>query len=100
MIDPCTLQTELSAIQSHLNMRVQKGNRSVRKEVMLSHGFRKFFNTTLVSAGVHPLYKERLLGHRVGLENSYFRPERDELLLGTDRNAGYIKAVDLLTVPL
>ena len=47
----------------------------IRKETMLSHGFRKFANTMMVKANINIIVKERLLGHSTGLEDSYFRPD-------------------------
>ena len=51
-----------------------------RYDVKMDHGFRKFFNTECKRAKVDPLHKEMFLGHTVGLEDSYYRPEEDELL--------------------
>jgi integrase len=64
----------------------------IRKETMLSHGFRKFANTMMVKANINIIVKERLLGHSTGLEDSYFRP--DELFLISQ----YMQAVPLLTI--
>jgi integrase len=55
-----------------------------RKDVMLAHGFRKFFNTQLVKAGINPLIKELLMGHKsIGLEDSYYRPEEQDIQAST-----------------
>ncbi|MGA7976451.1 MAG: hypothetical protein WB975_04385 [Nitrososphaeraceae archaeon] len=60
---------------------------------MLAHGFRKFFNTQLVTARINPHIKELLMGHlHVGLESSYYRPQEEDI------QAEFEKAVDLLTV--
>jgi len=49
---------------------------------MNDHGFRKFYDTTLTNAGIHPLYIE-LLGHTVkGVKDSYFKPSENDLLEG------------------
>jgi integrase len=61
-------------------------------EVMLAHGFRKFFNTQLVTVGINPLIKELLMGHEVGLEASYYRPEEAAI------EREYRKAIDSLTI--
>lgn len=63
-----------------------------RKEIMLAHGFRKFFNTQLVSARINPLIKEGLMGHRIGLEDSYYRPTEEDI------QAEYKKAIRFLTI--
>ena len=56
-----------------------------RTELMACHGFRKFFKTTCINSGVHPLYSEYLMGHRSGLTKSYFKPTDTELLEGNDK---------------
>ena len=63
-----------------------------RKDVMLAHGFRKFFNTQPVSARINPLIKEGLMGHRIGLEESYYRPMEEDI------QAEYEKAIPFLTI--
>lgn len=63
-----------------------------KHDVMLVHGFRKFFNTQLVTARTNPLVKELLMGHKVGLEQNYYRP------LEEDVQAEYEKAIDALTI--
>jgi integrase len=69
-----------------------------RTELMQTHGFRKFFKTTCIQAGMHPLYSEYLMGHRSGLTKSYFKPSDTELLEGNDKAFGYISAVNDLTI--
>ena len=69
------------------------GSATYRKDVMLAHGFRKFFNTQLVTARINPLIKELLMGHlHVGLESSYYRPQEEDI------QTEYEKAIDLLTI--
>jgi hypothetical protein len=55
------------------------------------HGFRKFFKTQTERV-MKSLNVEILMGHDIGLANSYYRPAEQELL------DDYIKAIDLLTV--
>jgi hypothetical protein len=69
-----------------------------RTELMACHGFRKFFKTTCINSGVHPLYSEYLMGHRSGLTKSYFKPTDTELLEGNDKTLGYIAAINDLTI--
>ena len=38
-----------------------------RTELMQCHGFRKFFKTTCINAGMNPLYSEYVMGHRSDL---------------------------------
>ncbi|MGA7899170.1 MAG: site-specific integrase, partial [Nitrososphaeraceae archaeon] len=69
-----------------------------RTELMLTHGFRKFFKTTCINAGMNPLYSEYVMGHRSGLTKSYFKPTDMELLEGNDKTQGYIAAINDLTI--
>ncbi len=64
----------------------------LRKEVKASHGFRKFATTNMIRAKVNPEAREMLLGHSIGLSDSYYRPDANEIL------QEYLKAVDLLTI--
>jgi integrase len=74
-------------------------SRSKRYVVMLDHGFRKFYDTTMTKAGVSPLYIELLEGHRIrGVKDSYFKPTDVDLLDGNEKMLGYISAVDDLTI--
>ncbi len=64
----------------------------VGKDVMLAHGFRKFFTTQLVQNKVNPEIREMLLGHKIGLASCYYRPTEEEMY------AEYQKAIDNLTI--
>jgi hypothetical protein len=46
----------------------------------------------MIRAKVNPEAKEMLLGHSIGLSDSYYRPDANEIL------QEYVKAVDLLTI--
>lgn len=90
-----------SVIQFDLwNAEKNAGIRSIdhgsRKETMLSHGFRKFFNTMLVMSDVKHLSKEMMMGHKknLGIDVHYFKPSREELL------AEYKKAIPKLSFSL
>ncbi|HEY7079534.1 MAG TPA: site-specific integrase [Nitrososphaeraceae archaeon] len=74
------------------------GDNLQRTELMQTHGFRKFFKTTSINAGVHPLYSEYLMGHRSGLTKSYFKPTDAELLKGNEKALGYVAAINDLTI--
>jgi integrase len=69
-----------------------------RTELMLTHGFRKFFKTSCINAGMNPLYSEYVMGHRSGLTKSYFKPTDTELLEGNDKALGYVAAINDLTI--
>jgi integrase len=62
-----------------------------RHEFKTVHGFRKFFKTTCEKV-MKSINVELLLGHNIGLSNSYYRPSENELL------EDYLKAVDSLTI--
>ena len=64
----------------------------VGKDVMLAHGFRKFFTTQLINSKVNPEIREMLLGHKIGLASSYNKPTSDEMM------SEYEKAIDNLTI--
>ncbi len=77
----------------HLLWKV--GLRSEKKrthEFKLAHGFRKFFKSRCELAGVKTLNVEILMGHRVGLSSSYYKPTGSELF------EDYRKAITYLTV--
>ena len=64
-----------------------------RKEIMMAHGFRKFFKTQLVKAKVDPELRELLLGHsKRKLDHVYTRLTPDEV------QQEYEKAIDNLTI--
>jgi integrase len=64
----------------------------IRKNVRLTAGFRKFFDTQLIYARVEPRTKELFLGHSIGLDDHYFKPGENYVL------QEYLKAVDNLTI--
>lgn len=61
-------------------------------EVKIAHAFRKFFTTQCVRSKVNPEIREMLLGHKIGLMNSYYRPSEQDML------EEYQKAEDNLTI--
>ena len=69
-----------------------------RSELMQTHGFRKYFKTTCINAGMNPLYSEYVMGHRSGLTKSYFKPSDMELLEGNDKALGYTAVINDLTI--
>ena len=56
---------------------LQKGER--RHEFKAVHGFRKFFKTQCEKV-MKSLHVEILMGHDVGLANSYYKPNEQDLL--------------------
>jgi integrase len=63
-----------------------------RKDIARAHGFRKAFTTNLIRAKVNPEIREILLGHSIGLSDSYYRPDNNEIL------EEYLKGVEFLTI--
>lgn len=76
-----------TAHQSH-----DDGRQTQRTEIMLSHGLRKYFDTALANARLHPVKLAALMGHKEGLQRSYLRASEAELL------EDYVKAVNRLTI--
>jgi integrase len=67
---------------------------SNRKEVKMSHGFRKFFETKLVNAKLHEIIIRKLTGHseRDNLTQLYSKQTEEEML------ESYSQAIDVLTI--
>jgi integrase len=63
-----------------------------RRHEFTVHGFRKWFKTRCENAGVKPIITELLMGHSVGISDSYYRPTEKDLL------EEYQKAIDALTI--
>jgi len=68
----------------------------IRKDVPLTHGFRKFFNTALMNADVHPIMKELLMGHSIKLDDFYY--DKDSKKSKQKLLDEYVKAIDNLTI--
>jgi integrase len=72
---------------------LQRGEHGkIRKDVRLTTGFRKFFDTQLIYADVRPAIKEKFMGHSIGLDDNYFKPTENDVL------EEYLTAVDWLTI--
>ena len=72
-----------------IRSKLDEGKR--RHEFQADHGFRKWFKTRSESAGMRSINIETLMGHSLGLSDSYYRPTEEEIL------NDYLKAVDALT---
>jgi len=66
------------AMKAYGLSRRREGNR--RREWQTAHGYRKYFKTVLETMGVKSLIVEKLMGHSVGLADSYFKPTEEEML--------------------
>lgn len=64
-----------------------------RHEWKGSHGFRKWFKTRCENAGMKSIIVEFLMGHSLGITDSYFRPTEQEVF-----DEYYSKAVPALTI--
>jgi len=73
-----------------LRHKLDPGKR--RHEFQADHGLRKFFKTKCEQAGMMPINIEILMGHSVGISDSYYRATESELL------DDYLKAVDFLII--
>ncbi|MGC1133311.1 MAG: hypothetical protein WA941_10840 [Nitrososphaeraceae archaeon] len=51
-------------------------------------------------AGVDTLFVEMLMGHKIGLKKSYFKPTETEILEGNDKKKGYMEAIPALTIQI
>lgn len=102
---PVSLQTIRTILYDTLNKagvtqreHLVKGQRQgkSRKEIPLAHGFRRFFNTALMNADVHPSFKKLLMGHSVQLDEVYYDKgsEKSQAKLLEE----YSKAIDYLTI--
>ncbi len=67
-------------------------NGKKRHEFQADHGFRKWFKTRCELSGIKSITIEKLMGHSIGISDSYLRATESELL---DQ---YMIAVDFLTV--
>lgn len=69
---------------------LRKGGK--RRHEFSVHGFRKYFKTRAEQAGMQPINIEILMGHSVGISDSYYRPTESQLV------QDYTKAIDELTI--
>ena len=71
--------------------QIQVGDK--RRQVMKTHGFRKFFITQCDKANMNFSCRESLVGHRLpNQDNHYIRKTEEDIL------AEYVKAISLLTI--
>jgi integrase len=85
-------------IRSSFSLETEKHK---RHEVMMDHGFRKFYETNAFKAGMDREYIRRLLGQKGGrsaLEDAYLKLSEDELLEGDSRHTGFIGIINQLTI--
>ena len=73
-------------------VRKKLENGKKRHEFQLDHGFRKWFKTQCEIAGMKSINIEILMGHSIGISDSYYRATDHDLL------KNYRKASDFLTI--
>lgn len=73
-------------------IRKKSNLRRNRYEFQTDHGFRKWFKTRCELSGMKSINIETLMGHSIGISDSYYRATEDELLVD------YIKAVGDLSI--
>jgi hypothetical protein len=69
---------------------LEKGKK--RHEFQTDHGFRNWYKTQCEMSGMKPINIEKLMGHSLGMSDSYYRATADEIL------EDYLKVVSLLTI--
>ena len=83
---------ERSGIRKREHQTESKKYSSIRKDVAIAHGFRKFCTGQLINSKVNSEIREMLLGHKIGLASAYYRPTDEEIY------QEYLKAVNHLTI--
>jgi integrase len=63
-----------------------------RYEFQTDHGLRKWFKTRCEIAGMKGINIEKLMGHSIGISDSYYRATENELL------DDFLKAIPFLTL--
>jgi hypothetical protein len=82
------VERELCRVLTKSGLRAE---RMRRYEFKAAHGFRKFFKTQAEQV-MRPANVEVLMGHSIGVSDSYYRPTEKQLL------DDYLKAVPLLSI--
>jgi integrase len=86
------IQWKLMSLAEKSGIRKRGSDKSSRHDIMIAHGFRKFFTTRLVNSKINPEIREMLLGHDIGLAGAYYKPTVEEMY------TEYEKAIDNLTI--
>ena len=84
------------SIKESENLRQDSGNvistDTRMHEFKALHGFRKFFKTICEQSRMKSINIELLMGHKIGVSSSYYKPTEEELL------GDYLNAIDYLTI--
>ena len=81
----------VAAVVDNANNSGRSGQQ-FRHEFKMLHGFRKYFKTVCEQGGMKPANVELLMGHDLGLSQSYYKPTESQLL------EDYLKVVNSLTI--
>lgn len=65
---------------------------------MMAHGFLKCYNIGVKDNGMANPYAEKILGHNVCLDESYYRLRGEIILEGNDRMLDYVSMIDHLII--
>jgi integrase len=91
--------TKYSTLRKKIPFDYENKRKEGRNSTMLTHAFRKFFNTECAKAGVYPDFIEIMLGHKLpGVRSHYMKPDTHTLLEGTKEVKGYLAAINSLTI--
>jgi integrase len=76
------MKNALRDLLNEIGMRTaqDKARKYRNYEFKQAHGFRKFFKTRMEMSGVKPIITELLMGHAIGVSNSYMKPTETELI--------------------
>ena len=87
------IETQLNRAWATQGVRGKLGDGSGRRRHAFSqaHVFRKYFKTMAEGAGMKSINVETLMGHSIGVSDSYYHPREDDLL------QDYIQAIPALT---
>ena len=91
--------TKYSTLRKKIPFDYENKRKEGRNPTMLTHAFRKFFNTECAKAGVYPDFIEIMLGHKLpGVRSHYMKPDTKTLLEGTKEVKGYVASINDLTI--
>ena len=81
-------------VKSGIRVVNSESSRRNRNDIMMTHGFRKFYETMLVDSNIHETIIRKLTGHSENgnLTQRYSKQIEEKML------EEYMKAIDLLTI--
>ena len=85
------IETQLNRAWLTQGVRARLEGERRRHAFSKAHVFRKYFKTTAEGAGMKSINVETLMGHSIGVSDSYYRPREDDLL------QDYLQAIPALT---